>query len=86
MAQRTCAGTQDVPLRSEAAWLRRRRELEDMPTTRIGARDEEDRSQEAGLNALCSLLTEQNRLLCDILGATTSLTAAQLASGQLRRG
>lgn len=34
---------------------------------------------------LAALLTEQNRLLCDILGAVTSLTAAQLATGQACR-
>ena len=82
MAQRTCTGGQDASLRGEISWLRRRRELEDMPMARINARSDEEEAQDCAASTLARLVAEQNRLLCDILGAVNALTATQLAAAQ----
>lgn len=81
MAQRTCTRGQETSLRGEAAWLRRRRELEDMPMARVNARSDEETPDRA-TGSLARLVAEQNRLLCDILGAVNALTATQLAAAQ----
>lgn len=84
MAQQTCRET------FLDARLLRRQELEDTPMTRRGTAVDQSAATlscaTCQLGTLITLMEEQNRLLYDILGATTSLTAAQLASGQLRRG
>lgn len=85
MAQKTCAGRQESPLCCEVAWLRRRRELEDMPTAHIDARGDESCPQTCAIGALTRLVEEQNRLLCDILGAVNALTATQLAAAKRER-
>ena len=88
MAERNCSGTSQALSRCEEARLRRRRELEDTPMSRVTAPREDASGRSCCLcraGELAELLEEQNRLLCDILGAVTSLTAAQLAAGQLRR-
>ncbi len=88
MAERKRTGESGSPLCCEVAWLKRRRALEDMPTTHVDARSGESScSQPAqwyGCGELRELLEEQNRLLCDILGAVNSLTAAQLMANQKR--
>lgn len=81
MAQRTCNGTRETSLCRESAWLRRRRELEDMPMARVNVREETD-AQDGVSCSLIQLMEAQNRLLCDILGAVNALTAAQLAAAQ----
>lgn len=83
MAERTCTGESGSPLCCEVARVRRRRALEDMPTAHVNARAEETGSLSSGgcqAETLAVLLETQNRLLCDILGAVNSLTAAQLAT------
>lgn len=86
MAERNRLGTQDTSLSCQEARLRRRQELEDTPMSRqscaVATAAQTCCSCRAG--ELAALLEEQNRLLCDILGAVTSLTAAQLAAGQVR--
>ncbi len=71
------------------ARLRRRQELEDTPMIRRGtAVDQSAAAQSCAacqLGTLITLMEEQNQLLYDILGAMTSLTAAQLAASQLHR-
>ncbi len=88
MAERKRTGENGSPLCCEVAWLKRRRALEDMPTTHVDARSGETgcppSAQCWGLGELHELLEEQNKLLCDILGAVTSLTAAQLMANQKR--
>lgn len=83
MAQQTCRET------FQDARLRRRRELEDTPVCRRGTALDTDAaalsSAACRVGELATLLEEQNQLLYDILGALTSLTAAQLATGQLQR-
>ncbi len=86
MAERKRTGESGSPLCCEVAWLKRRRALEDMPTAHVDARSGEANcpqpGQWCGCGELRELLEEQNRLLCDILGAVTSLTAAQLMANQ----
>ena len=64
-------------------WLRRRRELEDMPMTRIRGPQESPcpcRSCGCGCSGeLTATLELQTQLLYDILGAVNALTAAQLS-------
>ncbi len=86
MAERKRTGESGSPLCCEVAWLKRRRELEDMPTAHVDARAGEascpQPPQWYGCGEIRELLAEQNRLLCDILGAVTGLTAAQLMVNQ----
>lgn len=82
MKDRALNGAAAVPLCCEAERLRRRRELEDMPMGRIDARGETSSQSCICLGELTALTREQNRLLCDILGALNALTAAQLATAQ----
>ncbi len=86
MAERKRTGESGSPLCCEVAWLKRRRELEDMPTAHVDARSGEASCPQPapwyGCGELRELLEEQNRLLCDILGAVTGLTAAQLMANQ----
>ncbi len=88
MAERKRTGESTSPLCCEVAWLKRRRALEDMPTTHVDARSGETSCPQPapcwGVGELRELLEEQNRLLCDILGAVTRLTAAQLMPNQNR--
>lgn len=88
MAERKRTGESGSPLCCEVAWLKRRRALEDMPTTHVDARSGETSCPQSapwcGCGELCELLEAQNRLLCDILGAVNSLTAAQLMANQKR--
>ncbi len=88
MAERKRTGESSSPLCCEVAWLKRRRALEDMPTTHVDARSGETSCTQSGpccgFGELRELLEEQNKLLCDILGAVTSLTAAQLMANQKR--
>lgn len=87
MADRNCSGAREPALDCQAARLRRRQELEDTPMAHLGTRVDAS-CPGCGLcqaGELAALLEEQNRLLYDILGAVTSLTAAQLAAGQTRR-
>ena len=69
------------------ARLRRRQELEDTPMTRQGTAVDTTAAAQScttrQLGTLITLMEEQNRLLYDILGAMTSLTAAQLAASQV---
>ncbi len=71
------------------ARLRRRQELEDTPMIRRGSAVDADAAARScaacQLGTLLTLMEEQNQLLYDILGAMTSLTAAQLAASQLHR-
>lgn len=66
MSQKNRSGSEGSPCSCELTWLRRRRELEDTPTTHIDARSRDASvhccgcCQNAGLAAL---LEEQNRLL-----------------------
>lgn len=85
MADRTCSGTQTASLGGRST---RRQELENTPMSRQGVRVEASACQSCRAccpGELAALLEEQNRLLYDILGAVTSLTAAQLAAGQTHR-
>lgn len=86
MAERKRTGESGSPLCCEVAWMKRRRALEDMPTTHVDARAGEADCPQSALccGELRELLEAQNRLLCDILGAINSLTAAQLMSNQKR--
>ncbi len=88
MAERKRTGENGSPLCCEVAWLQRRRALEDMPTTHVDARSGEAGCPQSapyyGCGELRELLEAQNRLLCDILGAINSLTAAQLMANQKR--
>lgn len=86
MAERRRTRAAEAPVSCEVAWLRRRGELEDMPTRRIRAQAETSRAvEECGCRSGClaelaALAEEQNKLLCDILGAINCLTAARLAT------
>lgn len=87
MADRKGFGGRDAAPGGLAARLRRQ-ELEDTPMSHWGTRVDASACQGCGAcrsGELAALLEEQNRLLYDILGAVTSLTAAQLAAGQTRR-
>ncbi len=88
MAERKRTGESGSPLCCEVAWLRRRRALEDMPTAHVDARSGETSCPQpgpgGGIGELRELLEEQNQLRCGILGAVTSLTAAQLMANQKR--
>lgn len=66
-------------LSCEVPWMRRRRELEDMPTRRISAQTSDD-ADCAALAQLTMLSQQQTQLLCELLGAVNGLTAAQLAA------
>ncbi len=83
MAQQTCRET------FQDARLRRRQELEDTPMVRRGTAVDANAAAlscaACRVGELTTLLEEQNQLLYDILGALTSLTAAQLATGQRQR-
>lgn len=85
MAEKMCSGGQSAPLSCPVGWLRRRRELEDMPMTRIRGPQESPcpcpcRSCGCGCSGeLTATLELQTQLLYDILGAVNALTAAQLA-------
>lgn len=73
---------------AQAERARRRQELEDTPMRRITVRPAFDRAAGCGCgcgcgcDALSELLTRQNQLLCEILAAVNSLTAARLADLQ----
>lgn len=85
MAERKRTGESGSPLCCEVAWMRRRRALENTPTNHVDARaGETDCPQPPPCwgGELAELLEAQNRLLCDILGAVNSLTAAQLMANQ----
>ncbi len=83
MAEKTCTRAQDQAPSCQVAWLQRRQALEDMPTARVDAGD--CQTAESGGGCCChwreaeALLTCQNKLLFDILGALNALTAAYLA-------
>ena len=87
MAQRNCSGARAASLCYEQERLQVLQELEDTPTNVINVREE--LAADAAGDCVCTwqeelllLLEDQNRLLYDILGAMTSLTAAQLALNQ----
>lgn len=86
MADRNCPGRQNAVSSCQTSRTRRQ-ELEDTPMSRQGVRVEASCQGCCSCRAgeLAALLEEQNRLLYDILGAVTSLTAAQLATGQTHR-
>lgn len=80
MAEKTCCAGQSAPLSCPVGWLCRRRELEDMPMTRVKGPKEvpcpcRGCDWDRELNATLEL---QTQLLYDILGAVNALTAAQL--------
>lgn len=84
MAEKMCPGGQSAPLSCPVGWLRRRRELEDMPMTRVRGPQESVRSCQRCCQGCCpgeltTTLELQTQLLYDILGAVNGLTAAQLA-------
>lgn len=86
MTERKCTGESAASSFCEVPWVRRRRELAEMPTTHVNARAGES-SDSSGRCPCCrdevlvQLLEAQNQLLYDILGAVNGLTAAQLAGG-----
>ncbi len=81
MAEKKRAGESASPPSCQVAWLRRRRELEETPVTRVEARPAAGRLRAQRPcpmgGALASLLEGQNRLLYDILEAVDRLAAAQ---------
>jgi len=83
MAEKTCRTGQSAPLSCPVGWLCRRRELEDMPMTRVRGPQEVPcpcRSCGCGRDReLSAALELQTQLLYDILGAVNGLTAAQLS-------
>ncbi len=82
MRNRTCTGTAAASLGYEAGRQCVRRELENMPMSRVDAQEETDSQSCVCLSELTALTRAQNQLLCDILGAVNALTAAQLAASQ----
>ena len=86
MARQNCSGARSASLSFEQERLQVLQELEDTPMNIINVREElaeEDSTCPCTWQEeLLDLLDTQNRLLYDILGAMTSLTAAQLALGQ----
>lgn len=82
MAQRSCSGAGQASSCFASERLQIRQELEDAPMNQINVREALAAESDAcplWQEELLSLLEDQNRLLYDILGAMTSLTAAQLA-------
>ncbi len=80
MAEKACSEARRASLYQEADRVRVRRELEDAPMTRISPPSAGDRVGSCPVGGrMTALLEEQTRLLYDLLGAVTSLTAAQLA-------
>lgn len=80
MAEKTCPGTRSVPLSCPVGWLCRRRELEDMPMTRVRG-SQESPCPCAGCGRcgeLSATLELQTQLLYDVLAAVNGLAAAQL--------
>ncbi len=60
--------------------LARRQDLERMPMCRLsGEEDPGDACATPCLGELLTLVEAQNRILCDLLGAVSALTASQLA-------
>lgn len=81
MAEKTCRAGQSAPLSCPVGWLCRRRELEDMPMTRVRGPKEVPCPCRGCCQSdeLTATLELQTQLLYDILAAINGLTAAQLA-------